>query len=41
MFKTKMAQIKDPSQLKNFIRQYKLHAKDLPKGCRLYPLLII
>lgn len=32
MLKQKLAQIKDPSQLKNFIRQYKLDAKDLPKG---------
>lgn len=32
MLKQKLGQIKDPSQLKNFIRQYKLDANSLPKG---------
>ncbi len=32
MLKQKLAQIKDPAQLKNFIRQHKFDVKDLPKG---------
>ena len=32
LLKQQLAQIKDPAQLKNFIRQHKLDAKDLPKG---------
>lgn len=32
LLKQQLAQIKDPAQLKHFIRQHKLSTKDLPKG---------
>lgn len=32
LLKQQLSGIKDPAQLKNFIRQHKLSAKDLPKG---------